>query len=224
MTNVLDVWSRRSDDQVLDAAQRLTEYSAEAQDAILREITQRGLVIPPVVSDSVPPQFAQNMAGHPPASLAYWLTMALTDESEFSAIKRGRRLIALESSLTAVVALLVVAPLRLGPLVVIGLFLLRLGLWFEASKRGRGSPVSVLGSLRMASAFALFITPWIGFSVMKQFDRTITYAAQDYPILDTVLLGGFLGLGALARFVHTQYDRESLFYPAETTTVENERA
>jgi uncharacterized membrane protein YhaH (DUF805 family) len=43
MTNFADVWSRKSDEQVQDAAGHLTEYSAEAQVAILSEALRRGL-------------------------------------------------------------------------------------------------------------------------------------------------------------------------------------
>ena len=43
MTNYAEVWSRKSDEQVQDAVGHLTEYSAEAQAAILGEASQRGL-------------------------------------------------------------------------------------------------------------------------------------------------------------------------------------
>ena len=45
MTNFAEVWSRKSDEQVQDAARHIVEYAEEAQAAILSEVSQRGLTV-----------------------------------------------------------------------------------------------------------------------------------------------------------------------------------
>src|SRR5437764_553917 len=55
MTNFADVWSRKSEEQVQDAARHLTEYSADAQSAILNEVSRRGLSFDQTVATAPPP-------------------------------------------------------------------------------------------------------------------------------------------------------------------------
>src|SRR5262244_4100894 len=50
MTNFAEVWSRKSDEQVQDAATHIAEYSAEAQVAILSEVSRRALTIAQTVT------------------------------------------------------------------------------------------------------------------------------------------------------------------------------
>lgn len=45
MTNFAEVWSRKSDEQVQDAARHILEYAEEAQAVILSEAWQRGLTV-----------------------------------------------------------------------------------------------------------------------------------------------------------------------------------
>ena len=56
MTNITEVWSRKSNEQVLEAATRLTEYSSEAQSAILSEVAQRGLTVEQTITLNALPE------------------------------------------------------------------------------------------------------------------------------------------------------------------------
>jgi len=50
MTNLPEVWSRKSDQQVQEATRHVSEYSAEAQAAILSEALRRGLNLDDIVA------------------------------------------------------------------------------------------------------------------------------------------------------------------------------
>jgi len=50
MTNFPEVWSRKSDEQVQEATRHISEYSAEAQAAILSEASRRGLSLDDTVA------------------------------------------------------------------------------------------------------------------------------------------------------------------------------
>jgi len=49
MSNAEEVWRRKSDDQVIDAASRLSEYTDEGQRIILSEAKRRGLSVAPLL-------------------------------------------------------------------------------------------------------------------------------------------------------------------------------
>ncbi len=49
MTSIAEVWSERSDEQVIEAVVHLREYSPDAQSAILAEMDRRGLAVDPTL-------------------------------------------------------------------------------------------------------------------------------------------------------------------------------
>ncbi len=54
MTHIADLWTERSDEQVIEAANHLAEYSPDAQSAIFAEMERRGLAVDYTIDVSRP--------------------------------------------------------------------------------------------------------------------------------------------------------------------------